>query len=69
MTVPTLDDDEFKRLRTLIQSWCGIALEDSKKYLVESRLRDVVLETGCASYGGSPTGSPTVERRCSASTR
>lgn len=51
MTVPTLDDDEFKRLRTLIQSWCGIALEDSKKYLVESRLRDVVLETGCASYG------------------
>ncbi|MBM4336903.1 MAG: protein-glutamate O-methyltransferase CheR [Deltaproteobacteria bacterium] len=51
MNVPVLADDEFKRLRTLIQSWCGIALEDSKKYLVESRLRDVVIETGCASYG------------------
>lgn len=51
MSVPVLEDDEFNLLRALIQSWCGIALEDSKKYLVESRLREVVRETGCASFG------------------
>jgi chemotaxis protein methyltransferase CheR len=51
MTVPVLDKQEFELLRTLIQSWCGIALEDSKMYLVESRLREVVIETGCATFG------------------
>jgi len=51
MTVPVLDKQEFELLRTLIQSWCGIQLEDSKMYLVESRLREVVIETGCATFG------------------
>ena len=51
MTVPVLDKQEFDLLRTLIQSWCGIALEDSKMYLVESRLRDIVIETGCTTFG------------------
>ena len=51
MRVPVLEKHEFEEIRTLIQSWCGISLEDSKLYLVESRLRDVVLESGCASYG------------------
>jgi chemotaxis protein methyltransferase CheR len=49
--VPVLEKHEFELLRTLIQSWCGILLEDSKLYLVESRLREVVIESGCATYG------------------
>ncbi len=51
MKVPILEKQEFELLRTLIQGWCGIQLEDSKFYLVESRLRDVVMETGCATFG------------------
>ncbi len=51
MNVPILEDDEFKLLRDLIRTWCGIALEDSKKYLVESRLRDLVRETECPTFG------------------
>jgi chemotaxis protein methyltransferase CheR len=51
MTVPILERHEFDQLRGLIEGWCGISLEDTKLYLVESRLRDVVMETGCASYG------------------
>ncbi len=51
MTVPILDKQEFEQLRALIQSWCGISLEDSKMYLVESRLRDIVIETGCKTFG------------------
>ena len=51
MTVPVLDEASFELLRGLIQSWCGIALEDSKMYLVESRLREVVIESGCATFG------------------
>ena len=54
MKVPTLEKHEFEQLRTLIQSWCGINLEDTKLYLVESRLRDVVIESGCAT-GSSTT--------------
>jgi chemotaxis protein methyltransferase CheR len=51
MTVPILERHEFDQLRGLIEGWCGISLEDTKLYLVESRLRDVVMETGCRSYG------------------
>lgn len=51
MSVPTLEVREFEQLRTLIEGWCGISLDDSKMYLVESRLREVVIETGCASFG------------------
>ena len=51
MKVPALEKHEFEQLRTLIQTWCGILLDDSKRYLVESRLREIVLESGCASYG------------------
>lgn len=51
MTVPTLDVHEFEQLRSLIEGWCGISLEDSKMYLVESRLREIVIESGCATFG------------------
>ena len=51
MTVPILNVREFEQLRALIEGWCGISLEDSKMYLVESRLRAVVIETGCATFG------------------
>ena len=53
MSVPILERHEFDQLRGLIEGWCGISLEDTKMYLVESRLRDVVMETGCHSYGGA----------------
>lgn len=48
--VPTLERHEFERLRKLIQDWCGIALDDNKMYLVETRLRDIVMELGCRTY-------------------
>ena len=51
MNVPTLERHEFDLLRGLIETWCGISLEDAKMYLVETRLREVVVETGCASFG------------------
>ena len=51
MNVPSLERHEFDLLRGLIETWCGISLEDAKMYLVETRLREVVVETGCASFG------------------
>ncbi len=51
MNVPSLERHEFDLLRGLIETWCGISLEDAKLYLVETRLREVVVETGCASFG------------------
>lgn len=51
MNVPTLERHEFDLLRGLIETWCGISLEDAKMYLVETRLREVVVESGCASFG------------------
>jgi chemotaxis protein methyltransferase CheR len=51
MNVPSLERHEFDLLRGLIETWCGISLEDAKMYLVETRLREVVVETGCSSFG------------------
>ena len=51
MNVPTLERHEFDLLRGLIETWCGISLEDAKMYLVETRLREVVVESGCSSFG------------------
>jgi chemotaxis protein methyltransferase CheR len=41
---------EFKALRRLIREWCGVALEDNKAYLVESRLGDLLEKEGCATF-------------------
>jgi chemotaxis protein methyltransferase CheR len=45
-----LNDREFDRLRVLIEGWCGIALDGTKSYLVEARLRHLAVELGCATY-------------------
>jgi chemotaxis protein methyltransferase CheR len=51
MRVPQIAKRDFERLRELIEDWCGIALEPQKTYLVESRLRELVMHHGCQTYG------------------
>lgn len=46
-----LSDRDFERLRGLIEGWCGILVDHRKTYLIETRLRHLVGETGCTSYG------------------
>lgn len=46
-----LSNRDFDRLRGLIEGWCGIVVDDRKTYLIETRLRHLVRETGCSSYG------------------
>ena len=47
-----LQADEHKTLTRYIYSLCAVALDESKGYLIESRLAGLVEETGCGSYGG-----------------
>ncbi len=42
--------DEFKILSRYIHKISGIFLEQSKSYLIETRLGDLVKESGCSSY-------------------
>ena len=44
--------EEWRPLADYIQSICGIQLDESKRYLIESRLRNLVEETGSMSYSG-----------------
>ena len=46
-----LSKRDFDRLRALIEGWCGIAVDKSKTYLIETRLRHLVAESGCSTYG------------------
>jgi chemotaxis protein methyltransferase CheR len=46
-----LSKRDFDRLRGLIEGWCGIAVDRSKSYLIETRLRHLVAESGCSGYG------------------
>ena len=46
----TISAQEFKLLSEYIEKQCGIHLEESKMYLVESRLNSLMVENGCASY-------------------
>jgi chemotaxis protein methyltransferase CheR len=46
----TILPDEFKALAAYIRNISGIALDQSKVYLVETRLAGLVKETGCSSY-------------------
>jgi chemotaxis protein methyltransferase CheR len=41
---------EMRLLAQYIQTICGIALEDSKAYLVESRLSELAVNSGCRSF-------------------
>ena len=47
-----LQPEEHKSLAEYIYSLCGVTLDESKGYLIESRLATLVEETGCGSYGG-----------------
>jgi len=65
--VPTLQGDEWKLLAGYIQSISGISLDESKRYLIESRLSSVMEQTRCLSYGelymrARAEGSGAIER-------
>jgi chemotaxis protein methyltransferase CheR len=45
-----LADEEFDRLRKTVYSFTGIALDDNKKYLLENRLRSLLLLHNIADY-------------------
>jgi chemotaxis protein methyltransferase CheR len=47
-----LQPEEHKSLAQYIYSLCAVTLDDSKAYLIESRLAGLVEETGCGSYSG-----------------
>lgn len=49
--VQNLTRNEFILLRDFIYHLFGIFLKDDKMYLVENRLRDLVKEAGCTTYG------------------
>jgi chemotaxis protein methyltransferase CheR len=46
-----LQPDEQKNLAQYVYSLCSITLDESKGYLIESRLASLVEDSGCASYG------------------
>ncbi len=47
-----LQPEEQKSLAQYVHSLCAITLDESKGYLIESRLAGLVEETGCGSYSG-----------------
>jgi len=47
----SMTKDEFLLIRYLIEQECGIAVEEEKVYLLESRLLTLVLENGCTTFG------------------
>lgn len=46
-----LTRDEFNLFRVFIEEECGISLDDEKTYLLESRLKGLVEEYQCSSFG------------------
>ena len=49
--IPPITELESARLREYIEGVCGIRLDKSKEYLLESRLAHLVLEYGFLSFG------------------
>jgi len=47
----SVNANEFRLLRDLIEKICGIALGDEKAYLVETRLAGLLAEAGCNDFG------------------
>lgn len=41
---------EYVLMKKYIEEHCGIHLENDKEYLIESRLSDLLIETGCKSF-------------------
>ena len=46
-----ISPDEIKIISKYIQDICGIFLDQSKAYLIETRLKNILEETGCVSFG------------------
>ncbi len=42
---------EFQQFRDFIEDHCGIFLEKEKKYLIETRLSNLIVESECKSFG------------------
>lgn len=45
-----LDYTEFNLLRDYIHDACGISINNEKSYLIESRLANLLVETGCRNF-------------------
>ncbi|MDM8525017.1 protein-glutamate O-methyltransferase CheR [Desulfococcaceae bacterium HSG8] len=45
-----ITEPEYILMKTYIEEHCGIHLEKDKEYLIESRLHDLLTETGCRSF-------------------
>ena len=46
----TVTRDEFASLRDYIEEQCGIALNENKGYLIETRLTKLMIESGCENF-------------------
>jgi chemotaxis protein methyltransferase CheR len=46
-----ISQDEINVISRYIKDICGISLDQSKGYLIETRLKNILKETGCASFG------------------
>ncbi|MEM0952231.1 MAG: protein-glutamate O-methyltransferase CheR [Cyanobacteria bacterium P01_H01_bin.74] len=47
----TLTENEFGLLRGLIENECGISLQIDKQYLIENRLTNLMIQSGCDNFG------------------
>jgi chemotaxis protein methyltransferase CheR len=50
MNTMKIGDGEFNLLRKYIEEQCGISIPDDKRYLIETRLTKLVVETASASF-------------------
>jgi len=50
MLKPVLTDHTFREIRDIIYAKCGIYIQDSKKYLIETRLVRVIEENGLGGF-------------------
>ena len=46
----SISKEEFDLFRVLINNKCGIALDESKDYLVENRLNVLMIQSGCETF-------------------
>jgi chemotaxis protein methyltransferase CheR len=50
-TPPAMSEAELQELCALVEAFCGIHLDGTKRYLLETRLLKLLLESGCNTYG------------------
>ncbi len=46
----SITEPEYALMKQYIEQHCGIHLDEGKEYLIETRLSDLVIETGCESF-------------------